>query len=257
MHKKLSQIKRLERIRIQLVEHGEVQIEDLASQLRVSPMTIRRDLEQIEACGDAIRTHGGAVMAKKLTFEFSFQDKQHLMSEAKQKIAACAAETVKPGHVVFLDTGTTSLEIARKLMAKHDITVITTSLAIISELQYAENLEVILLGGFLRKGSPDLHGPLTEQNVDVLRADIAFMGADAVDILGNTYTDDLRVVNLDRKMARNAASVMVVADSSKFNQTSMCKIFCPKDYDAIITDAKIGKKFTNQLRKNKINIKIA
>lgn len=255
MAKKFTQLERVKQIRKQLLEQKEVTIESLALQYKVSQMTIRRDLEQLEVSGEVIRTHGGAAMAQKLTFEFAFQDKQHLMADAKQKIACCAAEIVKSCNVVFLDTGTTSLEIARKLIAKENITIITTSLAIISELQFAENLEIILLGGYMRKGSPDLHGPLTEQNIDFFRADIAFMGADAIDIKGDTYTNDLRVVNLDKKMAKNAKSVIITADNSKFNKTSTCKVFSPKNYDLIITDSKIDKKILSSLKKNKIKLK--
>ena len=253
---KFTQLERSEQIRKQLLEQKEVSIEKLALEFNVSQMTIRRDIEQLEANGEAIRTHGGATMARKLTFEFTFHDKQHLMADAKQKIASFASQIVKHGNDIFLDTGTTSLEIARKLIAKENITVITTSLAIVSELQFAGNIEVVLLGGYLRKGSPDLHGPLTEQNIDFLRADIAFMGADAIDDKGNTYTDDLRVVNLDRKMAQNSKSVVITADSSKFDKTSMCKVFDSKDYDFIITDSKITKKLLNSLHKNKIKVKI-
>ena len=255
--KKYTQRERIEEIRAKLLDQKEVSIETLAVQFHVSQMTIRRDLEQLESQGEVIRTHGGAAIACKLTFEFSFHDKQHIMSNAKQKIASMAADFVKTGDVIFLDTGTTNLEISRKIITKKNITVITTSLAIAYELQFAENLEVILLGGFMRKGSPDLHGPLTEQNIDFFRTNISFIGADAVDIKGNTFTDDLRVVNLDKKMASNSRKVIITADSSKFGKNSMCKVFNNKDYDFIITDSKIDKKKINQLQKNKVKLKIA
>jgi DeoR family transcriptional regulator, fructose operon transcriptional repressor len=254
--KKHTQFERIEQIRTKLLVQKEVSIETLAEQLNVSQMTIRRDLEQLENQGEVIRTHGGAAMARKLIFESAFHDKQHIMSDAKQKIACLAAKFVKTGDVIFLDTGTTNLEIAKKLSTKGNITVITTSLAIAYELQFSENMEVILLGGFMRKGSPDLHGPLTEQNIDFFRSDIAFIGADAVDIKGNTFTDDLRVVNLDRKMASHSKKVIITTDSSKFNKNSMCNVFNYKDYDFIITDSKVGKRKINQLHKNKIQVKV-
>jgi DeoR/GlpR family transcriptional regulator of sugar metabolism len=204
-------------------------------------MTVRRDLELLEARGDVIRTHGGAALAKRLTFEFSFREKRNRNSLAKSQIAARAAGHIEDGQVVILDTGTTTLEIARRMMRRRNVTVITTSLAIVSALQFAPGVRIVLLGGVLRGGSPDLHGPLTEQNVEMFRADIAFMGADAVDEDGNTYADDLQVVNLDRKMATNAAQVIVVADSSKFGRTGMCRIFNSEDYDLIISDAGIDQ----------------
>ena len=157
----------------------------------------------------------------------------------------------------MLDTGTTTLEIARQIIDRHNVTVITTSLAIVSALQFAAGVRIVLLGGFLRGGSPDLHGPLTEQNVEMLRAAIAFMGADAVDLDGNTYADDLQLVNLDRKMAAHASRVFVVADGSKFGATGMCRVFGPEDYDAIISDAGIGKDVRTRLEKKRIHFEVA
>jgi len=254
---KLTQMRRLEAIRQALLQADEVSIDELAGRFRVSGMTIRRDLELLESRGDVIRTHGGAAPAKRLTFEFSFRERQNRNSRQKARIARHAAGHVKDGRVVILDTGTTTLEIARQLMERRNVTVITTSLAIVSALQFAAGVRIVLLGGFLRGGSPDLHGPLTEQNVETFRADVAFMGADAVDLDGNTYADDLQVVNLDRKMAASAARVIVVADSGKFGRTGMCRVFGPGDYDSIVSDSGLGKDVLKRLARKGVHVNIA
>lgn len=254
---KLTQMQRLEAIRQELLRSDEVSIEDLAGRFRVSAMTIRRDLERLESRGDVIRTHGGAALARRLTFEFSFREKQDRNRRQKSQIARRAAGIVEDGQVVILDTGTTTLEIARQLANRRNVTVITTSLAIVSTLQFAAGVRIVLLGGFLRGGSPDLHGPLTEQNIDMFRADIAFMGADAVDIDGVTYADDLQVVNLDRKMAANAGRVIVVVDSSKFGGSGMCRILGPDDYDSIISDPGLGEDVLKRLAKKGVHVEIA
>jgi DeoR/GlpR family transcriptional regulator of sugar metabolism len=254
---KLTQMQRLEAIRQELLRADEVSIDGLAGRFGVSGMTIRRDLELLESRGDVIRTHGGAAPAKRLTFEFSFREKQNRNSHQKSCIAGRAAAHIQDGQVVILDTGTTTLEIARQLMGHRSVTVITTSLAIVSTLQFAAGVRTVLLGGFLRGGSPDLHGPLTEQNVEMFRADLAFMGADAVDLDGSTYADDLQVVNLDRKMAANAAQVIVVADSSKFGGNGMCRIFGPEDYDSIISDSGLGKDVLKRLARRGVQVEIA
>ena len=254
---KLTQRQRLEAIRQELLRADEVSIDGLAGRFGVSGMTIRRDLEQLESRGDVVRTHGGAALAKRLTFEFSFREKQNRNNQQKSCIARQAAGYIKDGQVVILDTGTTTLEIARQLMGRRNVTVITTSLAIVSTLQFAAGIRTVLLGGFLRGGSPDLHGPLAEQNVEMFRADIAFMGADAVDLDGNTYADDLQVVNLDRKMAANAARVVVVADSSKFGRNGMCRVFGSEDYDSIISDCELGREVLRRLAKRGVQVEIA
>ena len=100
-----------------------------------------------------------------------------------------------------------------------------------------------------------MHGPLTEQNSEQFKTDIVFMGADAIDSSGNTYTDDLRVVNLDKKMASNASKVIVVADSSKFGASAMCKVLKPKDYNLLITGTGGNTKMVKQLKNKKIKLK--
>ncbi len=253
----ITQSQRLEFIRQELLKTDEVLIETLAQKFNVSGMTIRRDLERLVSNGEVVRTHGGAALAKKLTFEFAFKTRQGKNQYQKQRIATCAAKHIKTGQVIMLDTGTTTLEIAQKLVAMRGITVITTSLAIVSALQFASGIEVILLGGFLRSGSPDMHGPLTEENVEKFRGSVAFMGADAIDAAGNVYTNDLRVASLDGKMARHCDKVIVVADSSKLGKKAMCKIFSQDDYNLIITDKQADKKIIRKFVKNNINIELA
>ena len=251
---KLSQARRLAVIREELTKTDEVIVEQLARKFDVSGMTIHRDLESLESQGDVIRTHGGATSAKRLTFEFTFRNKWNKNHNKKSLIARRAIEHIKDGQVIMLDTGTTTLAIAQALNGNRKIKLITTSLAIVSELQFSPDVDVVLLGGLLRRGSPDMHGPLTEQNIEQFRTDIAFMGADAIDELGNTYTNDLRVVSLDRKMAQNANKVIIVVDSSKFGNSAMCKVLGPKDYDLIITDSQADGKITKQLNERGIQV---
>lgn len=254
---KLSQTQRLSKIRRALVQGEEVSIDYLARRLKVSSMTIRRDLLQLEQEGDVIRTYGGAALAQRLTFDFSFRDQENRNNTQKQAIARQAVSLVEDGQVIMLDTGTTTLQMAQALAGKQDVTVITTSLAIVSQLQFADGIKVVLLGGFLRGGSPDMHGPLTEQNIEQFKADIAFMGADAIDEKGNTYTSDLQVLNLDRKMAANASQVVVLADHSKFGRCEMCKVLGPKQYDLILTDKGIDKNLLKKMQRQKIKIKLS
>lgn len=253
---KISQNKRMELIRQELLDNGEISTEKLAKKFKVSSMTIHRDIEQLVSTGEAVRTYGGATMAKRLIFEFAFQDKQQKKLKEKKQIAREALKHIADGQTIMLDTGTTTLQIAKELIGRRKVTIITTSLAIVSQVQFAENIKVILLGGFLRGGSPDMHGPLTEQNIDQFKTDVVFMGADAIDVSGNTYTDDLRVVNLDKKMASNASQVIVVADSGKFGASAMCKVLMPKDYNLLITGSEINTRTAKQLKNKKITLKM-
>jgi DeoR/GlpR family transcriptional regulator of sugar metabolism len=252
----ISQIQRLDVIRQQLATNGEVFIAELAKRCGVSEMTVRRDIDMLEAQGEVIRTHGGAASAKRLTFEFTFRTNQQKNLNAKRAIAIAALKHISDGQVVLLDTGTTTLELARLIAVQRKVTIITTSLAIVSELQFVNDIETILLGGFLRKGSPDIHGPLTEENIERFRTDIAFIGADGIDLNGNTFTDDLRIATLSRCMAKNADKVVIVSDSSKIGRKSMCKMLSADEYNLIITDSNTGDKLLKQLKIDKKKLEI-
>ena len=148
-------------------------------------------------------------------------------------------EVVKPGMTVVLDTGTTTLEVARALAGIPDLRVLTSSLAIASALQAHDNLELVLLGGSLRRQSPDLSGPLTEENLRQFRPDLAILGADAVDRDG-AYTADLGVASLSRAMIAGAQASCLVADSSKFARRAFVQ-FAPWELiDHLVTDTGLG-----------------
>lgn len=252
---KTSQARRLALITEELGQHGEIFVDALAKRFAVSTMTIHRDLDRLEKNGTLIRTHGGATLAKRMTFEFSFRNQQSERQEAKITIAKKAVTHIRDGHTVMLDTGTTTLEIARALRGK-EITVITTSLAIVSELQCFDMVDVILLGGYLRRGSPDMHGPLTADNLGCFRADLAFIGADGIDLDGNTFTDDLRVASLSSKMATHAAKAFVVADTSKIGRVSTCNVLRPGEYDRIITNRDLAGKKQDMLAQANVSLEL-
>ncbi len=235
----MNPVARRNRILERLNTEGECPVATLAEELGVSPMTIRRDLDMLAQERRLMRTHGGAASAARVTFDFQFLQREETHREAKAAIARAAAEQVGEGASVALDSGTTTLAVARALKARPVRTVITTSLPIASELQYVENLELILLGGTLRRESPDLVGPLTEMNVEVLHADIAFIGAEAVDAAGTVYSASLAVARLLTKLAASARSVYIVADSSKIGRTALARVGNAKNWAGLITDAGI------------------
>lgn len=219
-----------------LTSKGEVQVAELAVALGVSDMTIRRDLDAMALNGKVIRTHGGAALSGRVVFDFQFMRRTQEQEEAKQRIAATAAALVRDGQSILLDSGTTTLAVARALKSRKRLTVITTSLPIASELQSCETIELILLGGALRREAPDLIGPLTENNLEQLKADVAFIGADAVDNQGQVYNQSMAVARMLARMATSAHQVYVVADSTKIGRTALARYGHLKAWAGLITD---------------------
>ena len=210
---------------------------DLAHEFGVSEMTIRRDLASLESKTHIRRTHGGAVLAERMILEFDYRKQRELNHGAKRAIVAEARRLVQPGERLILDTGTTTLELATLLRDGERLTVITPSLAVASELLHSPGVEVILLGGVVRRGSPDLTGPVTEHCLELFSADITFQGADGIGLDGAIYNTDLRLARVDRMMRRVARRTCILADHSKIGQTSLARSGSLSEVDLFITDS--------------------
>src|SRR5690554_5995225 len=156
----MGPLKRRKWIIEQLERLGRVEVDDLADQLKVSTMTIRRDLDQLEEEGMLIRIHGGAVLPQPLIKEASFQEKETRRMEQKQVIAKKALSRVKDGQTILLDSGTTTLEFAKLLKNRQDITVVTNDIKIATEL-FNTQLKVFITGGQLQNDVGALLGPRT------------------------------------------------------------------------------------------------
>lgn len=234
--RKLPSAARQARIRERLAAAPGVSITALAAELRVSDMTVRRDLAVLEGQAQVQRTHGGAVLTERMILEFDYRDRRELNGAAKRAIAAEARKLITSGQRVILDTGTTTLELAALLRDASDLTVITPSLAVASELQHAAGVEVVLLGGVIRRGSPDLTGPVTEHCLELFAADLAFQGADGIGPDGAIYNSDLRLARVDRLMRQLADRCCVLADSSKIGATALARSGTLADVDFFITD---------------------
>lgn len=234
--KNLPSAARQTRIRERLSQQPGVSIAALAEEFDVSEMTIRRDLAALEEKSHIQRTHGGAVLTERMILEFDYRERREHNRAAKCAIAAEARKLVQPGQRLILDTGTTTLELAALLKDGEHLTVITPSLAVASELQHAAGVEVILLGGVIRRGSPDLTGPVTEHCLELFAADLAFQGADALGLDGAIFNSDLRLARVDQLMRKIAKQSCVLCDSSKIGHTALARSGTLADVDYFITD---------------------
>lgn len=234
---KLPSAARQTHIRERLAAEPGVSVSQLASEFGVSEMTVRRDLDALAASAHIERTHGGAVLTTRMVVDFDYRRRREVQRASKQSIARAARAMVQPGQRILLDTGTTTLELAVLLRDAVDLTVITPSLAVASELQDASGVEVILLGGVIRRGSPDLTGPVTEHCLDLFSADLAFQGADGIGLDGAIYNSDLRLARVDKLMRRLAAKSCVLADHTKIGVTALAKSGSLAEVDYFVTDS--------------------
>lgn len=237
--KKQTSTQRRARILECLSAEGEVFVLDLAERFGVTPMTVRRDLEALEGENALTRTHGGAIFSKQSVAEFAFLERNRTSIRQKQAIAREAASLVSPGMTIVIDTGTTTLEVARALSGVAGLRVLTSSLAVASALHTHPNMEIVLLGGSVGKNSPDLSGALTEDNLRRFRVQLAFLGADALDERG-LYTTDLAIARVSEAMIDVAEDTVLVADSRKFQRTSFVKFAEWPQIRRVITDQEVA-----------------
>jgi DeoR/GlpR family transcriptional regulator of sugar metabolism len=254
---KTSASQRQAKITALIKAHQEVGITNLASVFGVSEMTIRRDLDNLAGTGRVKRTHGGATVAEKMEFEFDFGERRKRNKKYKKIIAIEAFKLIKPKQKVILDTGTTTLELAYLLRDFGDITVITPSLAVASVLQFSPKIETILLGGVIRKGSPDLTGVIAESVLDMFSVDIVFQGADGIGLNGELYNSDIRIANVDKKMRQRARVTYILSDSSKIGKTEFAVNGYLSEAQALITDERISDEQLKSLNKSGAKIIIA
>jgi len=233
---------------------GRVLVADLARQFEASQVTIRKDLELLHGHGLVHRTHGGALPAQEGALEDSaLREKEKLHRKEKLHIAAAAARLVKEGQVIILDSGTTTTTIARALRALRNLTIVTNAVNIAAELS-ASALEVILTGGTLRRNSFSLVGPIAEETLRRLNADVLFLGVDGFDVHYGLSTPNLLEAKVNRVMVEVAKRTVVVADSSKFGRRSLSRIVPPSALHQIITDRGIPKSDLRTLKKAGIEV---
>jgi DeoR/GlpR family transcriptional regulator of sugar metabolism len=193
---------------------GLTSVDELSTAFGVTASTIRRDLAQLQAAGQLARTYGGAM---PLWNEASVGQRNGEATEAKQSIARWAADQVRPGETILLDSGSTTTALARQLAHRGDLTVVTTSITVLHELANAD-LHVECLGGALRQLSQGFVGPLTEAALERRTFDRAFLGADGVTAEHGMCEADLEQTRLKELMAQRADHVYVLVHAEKLGQ---------------------------------------
>ncbi|HLV85946.1 MAG TPA: transcriptional repressor AgaR [Candidatus Sulfotelmatobacter sp.] len=237
-----------------LSQQGRVLVTDLSRQFETSQVTIRKDLEILHSHGLIHRTHGGALPVRDGALEDpTLREKEKLHRQQKLHIAESAASRVKEGQVLILDSGTTTTAIARALRNFQNLTIITNAVNIAAELA-GTSVEVILTGGTLRKNSFSLVGPIAEETLHRLTADLLFLGVDGFDVQYGLSTPNLLESKVNRVMVEVAKRVIAVCDSSKFGRRSLSLISPTSTVHEVITDRGAPKSDLRALKQAGIEV---
>jgi DeoR family transcriptional regulator, aga operon transcriptional repressor len=219
-------------------ERGSVQVAPLARQFSVSAQTIRKDLHYLAEKGVATRSYGGAISSDviRVAQEPAVEAKRGIHMAEKERIGRAAAAMIKPGDSVLLDSGTTTIQIARFIQDDEDITVVTNDFGVLAALAEKTKINVVMLGGALRRKNMAFYGAQTETAIESLLVDRLFLGVDGFDLERGITTHYEPEAMLNRKMVGVARQVIAVTDSSKFGKTCLHRIVGIDEIDLLITD---------------------
>lgn len=233
---------------------GRALVDNLSDSLGISRITIRKDLEYLQAQGLVERTHGGALPVQSGSLvDPSLKEKEKQHHSEKLRIAAAACRLVQEGQCVMLDSGSTTMALAKALKRFQSLTVITNAVNIAAEL-VGTNFEVILTGGVLRKNSFSLVGPLSEEVLQEMHADIFFLGVDGFDVETGPSTPNVLESRVNRQMVKAARQTVVVCDSSKFARRSLARIVPTSSVHHVITDKGLPQQIEEALRTQSIEV---
>lgn len=251
--------RRREQIGRMLREHGSVQVPELSDQFGVSTVTIRKDLRFLENQGVATRSYGGAILNSNgiTETEVAIEKKQTLHAEEKSSIGAVAAALIESGDSIILDSGSTTMQIASHLGALEGVTVVTNGLNVVNELSLHDDINVMFVGGTLRRKNMSFFGSHAEQALQDLHVDKLFLGVDGFHMERGITTHFESEALLNRLMCKVASEIIVVTDSSKFGQICLHKILAPEGVSKIVTDKHIPANYREGLQRLGIEVIVA
>ncbi len=232
---------RLQKICTLLQEKGEVSVAELCEKFSTSSATIRSDLAKLEALNQLKRTHGGAILMDGFDRELTTKEKRTQNIAAKAAIAKRALEYIQPGSAVALDTGTTVLELAKRMQDIHGLTAITNDVEIAQCLEQAPDIDILLLGGLMRKQFHCTVGTSVLQTLDQLNIDTLFLATNGLSLQHGLSTPSIEMANIKKRLIEISRKVILLVDQSKLEVNSFVNFAQLSDVDVLITDADIGE----------------
>ncbi|MDD7805405.1 MAG: DeoR/GlpR family transcriptional regulator [Endozoicomonas sp. (ex Botrylloides leachii)] len=237
----LSQTCRHERIVKMIRDQGFVTTEELVTTFRVTPQTIRRDLNYLDHQGLICRHHGGAGEPSNSTVNTAYNKRQQMQNVEKNRIAEKLAEKIPDEASLFINIGTSTEAVARKLLSHNRLKVITNNLHVASILLPKEDFTVIIAGGEVRNRDGGIIGEATRDFIGQFRVDYAVMGISGIDLDGSLLDYDYHEIRVSQAMIANACYRFLTADHSKIGRNAMMRLGHIKDIDTLFTDASLPK----------------
>ena len=227
---------------------GRARVNDLVNRFNTSAVTIRNDLNELHQRGVVLRSHGGAVLPDRILRESPVNERLKAHAEEKRRIGAMAATLIHDGETIILDSGTTTLELARQLRNKQALQVITNGVNIAAELLDSRGVTTFIVGGTVRGESASIVGRSTEEMLEQFSADKLFLSGAGCDPDFGVSGANLEETTVNKAMLRIAREIILVADASKFTKRSMARIAAFSEVDTVISDTSLREEIQAKVR---------
>jgi len=236
---------------------GRVRVSDLATSMRVSEMTVRRDLEELEGRGALTRVHGGAISNVSRSFEPGFAARSRQRAEAKQQIGIAASRLVRDGETVIIDAGTTTLQVAQHLGGDLRIRAMALSLFIADALADLPNVTLMIPSAQVHQFERSFVGPTVATVLAQLTFDTAFVTVGGVDAVAGVTEYDFDDAETKKAALRSARRKVVVADSSKLGAVAFVRLCQVGEIDILVTDSAAPPEVIEALRAADVDVILA
>ncbi|MFD2540268.1 DeoR/GlpR family DNA-binding transcription regulator [Sphingobacterium chuzhouense] len=234
-----------------------VTIQELCDEMKVSSVTIRKDLKLLEEKELLFRIKGGASSTNPYAVDRPILVKETINSEEKNRIAKAAIQMIQDTDSILIGSGTTAYALARHLNPEHPLTVITPALKVALELSNKPSIEVLQLGGLIRPNSSSVAGQYAMRILEDVSCGILFLGVDGIDLEFGITISNITEATLNQKMLQTSQKIVILADSTKFGRRGLGKVCNLEDVDYIVTDNNTSKKYILALEEAGIQVIIA
>jgi DeoR family transcriptional regulator, glycerol-3-phosphate regulon repressor len=237
--------------------HGSASVDALASRFGVTLQTVRRDVRLLADAGLLARFHGGVRMPASTTENIAYRQRKGLQASAKERIARALAQDVPDGSSLFINIGTTNEAVARALVAREGLRVITNNLNVATILADNPRTEVIVAGGTVRSRDRGIVGEATIEFMRQFKVDIGVIGISGIEADGTLRDFDYREVSVARAIMERSREVWLCADRSKFNRPAMVELARIDRIDRLYTDGEPPADFARLLVEADVDCRIA
>ncbi len=237
---------------------GILTLEELAGHLDVSLATVRRDVSEMVQRGILEKTRGGIVLKPRESSPLDpiYEMRLSKNVDEKNRIAKAAMSYIKDGDNAMFDSGSTVLALAKELVNFNHIGVITYDLYVALELINKEFVDLLMIGGVLRRQYYGFHGYFAEKAISQMYSRIAFIGADAVDLQGGIMSHNQNDVPLKQSMISNSQETILLCDHTKFGSFAFMHVAPLEKFDLVITGRELEERYVSELREKGIEVEL-